>query len=138
MAGGDSPSESGLNLPDGGVVEDKWRHTYETRKAAWKVEVKHTEDVQEMAGAVGILQMDVAEEDVPVINDLESAENSHAEAFDVVAAIDQTVQKWTLNAEQRRAFEIIAHHASEEKLDQLLMHLGGPGGMGKLRVVNAL
>ena len=137
-AGGDSPSESGLNLPDDGVVEDEWRHTYETRKAAWKVEAKHTEDVQETAGAVGILQMDVAEEDVPVINDLESAENSRAEAFDVVAAIDQTVQKWSLNAEQRRAFEIVAHHASEEKPDQLLMHLGGPGGTGKSRVVNAL
>ena len=35
-------------------------------------------------------------------------------------------------------FEIAARHAMEEKPAQLLMYLGGPGGTGKSRVVNAL
>ena len=32
----------------------------------------------------------------------------------------------------------MAHHTSREKPEQLLMYLGGPGGTGKSRVVNAL
>ncbi|KAJ7079217.1 hypothetical protein C8R43DRAFT_863756, partial [Mycena crocata] len=43
-----------------------------------------------------------------------------------------------LNAEQARAFSIVA--AQKDKKDQkpLRMYLGGPGGTGKSRVINAL
>lgn len=51
--------------------------------------------------------------------------------------MDCTIQKWTLNTEQERAFRIDARHAMK-KPEQLLMYLGGPGGSGKSRVVNAL
>jgi hypothetical protein len=52
--------------------------------------------------------------------------------------IDEVALKWTLNREQRRAFDMVAKHTTLDKPGQLLMHLGGPGGTGKSRVVNAL
>ncbi|KIK52760.1 hypothetical protein GYMLUDRAFT_103044, partial [Collybiopsis luxurians FD-317 M1] len=43
-----------------------------------------------------------------------------------------------LNQEQKRAFHIIANHASLPKQKQLLMYLGGMGGTGKSRVVSTV
>ena len=49
------------------------------------------------------------------------------------------VQKWTLNTEQARAFKIVAEHSLiTVGQDPLQMYLGGPGGTGKSRVINAL
>ncbi|KAI0708651.1 hypothetical protein C8Q76DRAFT_627191, partial [Earliella scabrosa] len=46
--------------------------------------------------------------------------------------------KWTLNAEQRRAFSIVAEHSLLNKPEPLRMFLGGFGGTGKSRVIQAL
>ncbi|KAF7977176.1 hypothetical protein HWV62_4617 [Athelia sp. TMB] len=43
-----------------------------------------------------------------------------------------------LNNDQKRAFRIIANHASAEKDERLQMYLGGMGGTGKSRVIKAL
>ncbi|KZP10042.1 hypothetical protein FIBSPDRAFT_759028, partial [Athelia psychrophila] len=43
-----------------------------------------------------------------------------------------------LNAEQERAFRIIANHASCTNPERLQMHLGGMGGTGKSRVIQSL
>ncbi|KAJ7779991.1 hypothetical protein B0H16DRAFT_1223117, partial [Mycena metata] len=43
-----------------------------------------------------------------------------------------------LNAEQARAFSIVAQHSMASNRDPLRMHLGGPGGTGKSRVIDAL
>ncbi|KAJ7475564.1 hypothetical protein B0H11DRAFT_1727418, partial [Mycena galericulata] len=52
--------------------------------------------------------------------------------------IEAHIQKWTLNREQAHAFRIIASHSLEQKPQQLRMHLSGPGGTGKSRVIHAL
>jgi hypothetical protein len=49
-----------------------------------------------------------------------------------------TIVEFSLNEEQKRAFHIIANHASESCPDQLKMYLGGMGGTGKTRVIKAL
>ncbi|PCH37357.1 hypothetical protein WOLCODRAFT_46168, partial [Wolfiporia cocos MD-104 SS10] len=46
--------------------------------------------------------------------------------------------KWSLNTEQRRAFDIIACHSMDHNAEQLRIFLGGAGGTGKSRVINAL
>ncbi|KDR71670.1 hypothetical protein GALMADRAFT_17920, partial [Galerina marginata CBS 339.88] len=51
---------------------------------------------------------------------------------------DETVSKFELNAEQERAFRIISNHAVSHQPDQLKMYLGGMGGTGKSRVIEAL
>ncbi|PBK59897.1 hypothetical protein ARMSODRAFT_853744, partial [Armillaria solidipes] len=43
-----------------------------------------------------------------------------------------------LNAEQERAFRIVSQHAGTPGTDQLTMYIGGMGGTGKTRVLNAL
>ncbi|KAF9786785.1 hypothetical protein BJ322DRAFT_990296, partial [Thelephora terrestris] len=51
---------------------------------------------------------------------------------------DDITRTWTLNVEQARAFRIIAAHSLEQKPKPLRMYLGGPGGTGKSRVIQAL
>ncbi|KAI0059114.1 hypothetical protein BV25DRAFT_1765076, partial [Artomyces pyxidatus] len=48
------------------------------------------------------------------------------------------IDKFTLNAEQARAFTIIAEHSLQDKPEPLRMYIGGAGGTGKSRVINAL
>jgi hypothetical protein len=52
--------------------------------------------------------------------------------------ITATIKKFSLNAEQEQAFRIVANHSVEQKSDQLKMYLGGMGGTGKYRVIEAL
>ena len=52
--------------------------------------------------------------------------------------ISKIVFDFSLNKEQKRAFHIIANHATETCPDQLKMYLGGMGGTGKTQVIKAL
>ncbi|TFK91099.1 hypothetical protein K466DRAFT_483491, partial [Polyporus arcularius HHB13444] len=54
------------------------------------------------------------------------------------ADIEAHASEWTLNAEQRRAFKIVAEHSLQSNAEPLRMFLGGFGGTGKSRVINAL
>ena len=52
--------------------------------------------------------------------------------------ISKTILYFSLNKEQKRAFHIIANHASETCPDQLKMYLGRMGGTGKTQVIKAV
>jgi primosomal protein N' len=52
--------------------------------------------------------------------------------------IQDTVNLFSLNTEQERAFKIIANHAISANPEQLRMYLGGMGGTGKSQVIKAL
>ena len=52
--------------------------------------------------------------------------------------ISKTILDFSLNKEQKRAFHIMANHATENCPEQLKMHLGGMGGTGKTQVIKAL
>ncbi|KAH7918710.1 hypothetical protein BV22DRAFT_1024132, partial [Leucogyrophana mollusca] len=52
--------------------------------------------------------------------------------------IQQTSDNFSLNAEQDRAFRIVANHATMSTPSQLKMHLGGMAGTGKSQVIKAL
>jgi hypothetical protein len=129
---------NGLNLPEEMNLEDEWRDFYERRKLAWKLEAKQTENIEEISGTVRISQMQDIEMDENVVNEIGSAVDPPVDVMGAVVAMEQVIDKWMLNTEQKRAFEIVAHHTQKEKPDQLLMFLSGPGGTGKSRVVNAL
>lgn len=61
---------------------------------------------------------------------------------DPVVSPDDIIREFTLNKEQARAFNIIARHrleSSENAVNEpLRMYIGGQGGTGKSRVINAL
>ena len=130
-----------LALENDDSLEDEWRDTYEKRKAAWKLEAREDENTDGGAATTTINQMEVEGsllDDGPLITEAETANVGPAGATDGYALMDDMGKKWTLNTEQMRAFRIVARHSMMDKPDQLLMHLGGPGGTGKSRVVNAL
>src|SRR6266550_3563957 len=52
--------------------------------------------------------------------------------------IGNIAQKFLLNIEQKRAFDIVAHHVVMPHSEQLKMYIGGIGGTGKSRVIDAL
>jgi hypothetical protein len=52
--------------------------------------------------------------------------------------MDQVIHEFTLNTEQIRAFKIVAQHSTDRTAPPLRMYIGGPGGTGKSRVIDAL
>jgi hypothetical protein len=52
--------------------------------------------------------------------------------------IDETVNEFSLNTEQERAFRIVANHVTLGGTNKLHMYLGGMGGTGKSQVIKAL
>ena len=127
-------------LPAGDdTLEDEWRDTYEKRKAAWKLETIQWEnnDTTSTTSINCIGGEDVVLEDVTLVGSMDTMEEQ-GDIDDGLLIMRRTADGWTLNREQRRAFEIVAEHTMKDKPEQLLMYLGGPGGTGKSRVVNAL
>jgi hypothetical protein len=139
LPSGSGGVEADVAVANDELLEDEWRDVYEKRKAAWKHETTHWDgdDVAPAPMINCVLDVDIAMEDVALIASTETAGDPGA-MLDAGAAMRQVAEKWTLNKEQRRAFEIVAQHTMEDKPEQLLMYLGGPGGTGKSRVVNAL
>ena len=64
--------------------------------------------------------------------------NFKAEKKDHGKIIDETIAGFNLNAEQQRAFRIVANHATLNTPEQLKMYLGGMAGTGKSQVIKAL
>ena len=125
---------------DDSTLEDEWRDTYERRKAAWKVRASECEPAEVEVATTKINQISDAEttaEEPAVISGGDPLE-SPVIGTNGDLVLGAVVAKWTLNTEQKRAFEIVAQHTMCEKPEQLLMYLGGPGGTGKSRVINAL
>jgi len=65
------------------------------------------------------------------------------QAFKIDSTTDErlvvnTVKDFHLNIEQERAFRIVSNHAMMDGPEKLRMYLGGMGGTGKSRVIEAL
>lgn len=52
--------------------------------------------------------------------------------------LSRTITEFSLNTEQLRAFNIVAHHSLSVGADPLNMYVGGMAGTGKTRVIDAL
>ena len=135
QAGESGTRSATFTQADDESLEDEWRNAYENRKTVWKLEASQSEsdcvvNTTSITNAADIERMAV---DIPLVNNL--FVDASVGTGDVVDNVGQT---WTLNHEQWCAFEIIARHTLQDRPDQLFMYLGGAGGMGKSRVVNAL
>ncbi len=60
------------------------------------------------------------------------------ESSDDLILINNTVEEFSLNSEQERAFRIVANHAVLQSGEQLKMYLGGMAGTRKSQVIKAL
>jgi hypothetical protein len=132
------------------VQEHQWQKSYETRKDRWKKSVSLQDPPATVEGsskdqnALDLLQdgsgfrsMDY--QDVAAIHSGNpNVPESTTEPADTVLSIDDVIAEYTLNTEQSRALRLIAEHSLEKGDQPLRMFLGGPGGTGKSRVLNAL
>jgi ATP-dependent exoDNAse (exonuclease V) alpha subunit len=84
------------------------------------------------------IKADPNENDVKIIDRSYLQKSFKAKSAAAQKTIDETIQEFTLNSEQERAFRIVANHSVEPKSEQLKMYLGGMGGTGKSQVIKAL
>jgi hypothetical protein len=132
-------------------LEDVWRKTYENRRDQWK----------KKSSCQGISPMSLSEGSVlgesrpsdSLLRDGSAFREALSEADIRLPAIQQQINAWDpdhhvdisgmineydMNIEQARAFRIVAEHSLERRSEPLRMYLGGAGGTGKSRVINAL
>ncbi|KAJ3548530.1 hypothetical protein NM688_g5285 [Phlebia brevispora] len=133
-------------------LEKTWQKFYATRRNQLKQKVSDSsEDKHESEKSP-----DESDNERHIVQFLQDAQNQREVREDneflphivagnpresnVDAEIQAVIEHWTLNDEQAYAFRIIARHASTPpaQKEQLRMFLGGPGGTGKSRVINAL
>ncbi|KAJ3538306.1 hypothetical protein NM688_g6538 [Phlebia brevispora] len=135
-------------------LEAKWTAHYHSRRSEWKrsaaadsdVPIRNATEDEEAMPHVEVATYtdasvgdDVASESFAA--SISIAPPVVANEFRSVPAVVDVMRKWTLNKKQSQAFEIIARHAdSTESCSRtpLRMFLGGPGGTGKSRVIDAL
>lgn len=125
-------------------MEARWASEYEKRRAEWKKTLtrrgnggtSHDPDVVTYEPSVVAVEQnslhDRMQVDGPRLGDPIFA------PVETAADIEAHADKWTLNAEQRRAFRIVAEHSLKTNADPVRMFLGGFGGTGKSRVIQAL
>ncbi|KAJ3009702.1 hypothetical protein NUW54_g2705 [Trametes sanguinea] len=127
-------------------LETAWRMEYDNRRTQWKEQLS-IDDINRNQN------QDTNVEDIPEIAVRSQSDLSHIESADVtqvriapafmptenrVVDIDSHILRWTLNHEQSRAFRIIAEHSNQVRPDPLRLYIGGFGGTGKSRVIQAL
>jgi len=81
---------------------------------------------------------DIKPNEVRILSATYCNQNFRAEKIQNPNIIDETVQKFSLNQKQERAFRIIANHAVLPTSEQLKMYLGGMAGTGKSQVIKSL
>ena len=133
-----------IMLPDDDTLEDQWRDTYEKRRDEWKRKLSNTRAETTMASSAdGVQPLVMTSAEASQIlpqadSQIMEIPSSTNPTPDTNIPIEELVHAWTLNTEQARAFKIITSHSMELKPKPLRMYLGGPGGTGKSRVIQAL
>ena len=147
--GSDDVSFEGINPSNTVCVDDSdraveaaWHSEYNTRRKRWKqllVPSTELEGPSEADGADDWLSSGIR--DQSTLADEPLPPRIRQSVFDPVVIdvnIDEHVRQWNLNKEQAHAFRLIAEHSTHPLADALRMYIGGAGGTGKSRVIQAL
>lgn len=128
-------------------TECSWRNFYseqsERAKRSSRLEsvTNSTEHSQQSQLSLGNIVNSNIESSSNSHNSIQISETANSELHpqtDAYQHARQVAAKYTLNREQRRAFDIITDHRITNSCKQLRMYIGGPGGTGKSRVIKAL
>lgn len=131
-------------LNDG--LETIWENEYKARRDAWKDKVKAT-PLQPTSSVPSISTCDsrsvvqvMRNAALDIVNRREPSirQDMRPTNIDVDIDIPDIVARWTLNCEQTIAFRKIAEHSLKNDATQLRMYIGGAGGTGKSRVIDAV
>lgn len=133
------------------IKESTWKKRYQDRKKVWKnaqslatfsLEVqKESQDYEANAlirdGSLLRIDKNVDHShSIPVQSHIR--DDIPISAIEPSVNIASIIQKFNLNIEQQRAFTIVAQHSLQRGQDPLRMLIGGPGGTGKTRIIEAL
>jgi hypothetical protein len=134
--------------------ESLWQKNYDARKEFWKKAAKAVQDnnipaklaAQSSDSVQGGIQDGSAFRDevvapLPVsLRDVDAMlDRASPPDAGTPSELETIINAHNLNTEQTRAFSIVANHSqSEAKVKPLRMYLGGQGGTGKSRVIDAL
>lgn len=122
-------------------MELTWQTEYERLKAQWKEEqtmllLSHAAtNVEETLTSIRQFTSDTSQSNASPTSDTNSLTMPHVPSCDL---IDQVANKWTLDENQRHAFNLITTHSCERSPRQMKLFLSGSAGSGKSRVIRAL
>jgi hypothetical protein len=128
-------------------LEEQWKTEYEKRRDEWKKKTVISESPNpstqpENSTSHGQQYLDDgsafrnALEGQPI--DPTIAQDIPRTVTEKTIDIEAMIADFTLNAEQAQAFRIICEASLQKPAEPLKMYIGGAGGTGKSRVINAL
>ena len=123
-------------------LESTWHAEYDARRKQWKrLLVPHSSADFPDQSNTDPDWLSSGLRDQSTLNERALSPRIGLPVFDpLIASVDISAhaQQWSLNKEQTHAFRIIAEHSTKPLPDALRMYIGGPGGTGKSRVIQAL
>jgi hypothetical protein len=122
--------------PETEILGNKWKAVVQEKKEEI-INMRNTRMVRKIA-ETNMNSIKFDENEVRIVNQSYLTCGFRCESNDVHFIMDETVKQFKLNTEQERAFRIVANHASNYDNEQLKMYVGGMGGTGKSRVIEAL
>ena len=142
-----------LASADNDIQIREWKALYTTRRKTVKLSLQQNDEASHSRtntsaalSLTGINQLNLNDFDVQSLAhsgapSSEPGSSSHANdippSFESIC--DAICAHWTLNRDQRRAFNIVAKHVNSGKSEKpLTMVLSGPAGSGKSQVIKAL
>lgn len=119
--------------------ENIWQQAYDTHKRDWKHKTTAPSDNKISFTNSTVIYNHLSHESIieSYSNTLQLSNRStgtHSN-YDIVTTI---ITEYTLNNEQRNAFQIITNHVLFNSRDQLQTYLAGKGSTGKSHIINAL
>jgi PIF1-like helicase len=134
----DGLPEIDLNIYEPDVIQaaSKWQAAVHARKE--QLIADRNKNMPNHVKNQNLNKKDPFANDVRVVNKKYLDKSYRALTARDQSMIDDTSSTFQLNRDQDRAFHIVANHATEPHSEQLKMYLGGMGGTGKSRVIQAL
>lgn len=125
-----------LESPPLSLTSLQWK-TLVLQKKAEVIENRQQNQIVGNASSDNFFHMKPAIKDTVKIVDKSYLQKKY-HTFYSNTSIEGISAEYHLNAEQERAFKMIAYHSIYESNEQLLMYIGGMAGTGKTQVIKAL
>ena len=127
------------------TLEDQWKTEYEKRRDQWKKKIVVSPNPTTRPESSTNHEQEYFDDGSAFRNALDGQSINPTIAQDVPQTVTENtinieamISEFTLNVEQARAFRIICEQSLQKDVEPLKMYIGGAGGTGKSRVINAL
>jgi len=127
------------------TLEEQWKTEYEKCCDQWKKKVAVSPNPSTRPDSNTSHEQQYLSDGSTFRNALEGQSVNPTIAQDIpqtvtenMVNIEAMIAEFTLNVEQARAFRIICEQSLQKYVEPLKMYIGGAGGTGKSRVINAL